>query len=132
VVGKVVVHYRDGRVLKGYAAGVSGTLPSFFLQTLDVPSREVEVELASLKAVFFVKDFDGDAAYVEKKSFPASAAHGPGRRIEIAMLDGEVLVGALDAYHPEGDGFFMAPADPDSNNIGCFVVASAVKRASIV
>jgi Family of unknown function (DUF6982) len=131
VVGKVVVHYRDGRVLKGYAAGVSGTLPSFFIQTLDVPSREVEVELAALKAVFFVRDFDGDAAYNESKSFP-SDADVKGRRIEIAMFDGEVLVGALDAYHPEGEGFFLAPADPKSNNIGCFVVAAAVKRASVV
>jgi len=131
VVGKVVVHFRDGRIVKGYAAGVSGTLPSFFLQTLDVPSEEIEVQLAALKAVFFVKDFDGDASHNEKKTFSKDGAHH-GRRIEIAMHDGEVLVGALDAYHPEGEGFFFAPADPDSNNIGCFVVAAAVKRASII
>lgn len=131
MVGKVVVHFRDGRVLKGYAAGVSGTLPSFFIQTLDVPSQEIEVELAALKAVFFVKEFDGNASYEEKKAFPEAAAAN-GRRIEIAMFDGEVLVGALDAYHPEGEGFFFAPADPASNNIGCFVVASAVKRASVI
>jgi Family of unknown function (DUF6982) len=131
VVGKVVVHYRDGRVIKGYAAGVSGTLPSFFIQTLDVPSQEVEVELAHLKAVFFVKDFDGNAGYDEKKTFDAPPAPN-GRRMEIAMVDGEILVGALDAYHPEGEGFFFAPADGNSNNIGCFVVASAVKRASII
>lgn len=131
MVGKVVVHFRDGRVLKGYAAGVSGTLPSFFIQTLDVPSREVEVELAALKAVFFVKDFEGDASHNEQKAFQSPAAPN-GRRIEIAMFDGEVMVGSLDAYHPEGEGFFFAPADPDSNNIGCFVVASAVKRASVI
>ncbi len=131
MVGKVVVHFRDGRLLKGYAAGVSGTLPSFFIQTLDVPSREVEIELAALKAVFFVKDFEGDTSYTERRAFPAPAAPN-GRRIEIVMFDGEIMVGALDAYHPEGQGFFFAPADPHSNNIGCFVVASAVKRASVI
>jgi hypothetical protein len=131
VVGKVVVHFRDGRIVKGYAAGVSGTLPSFFIQTLDAPSEEIEVQLAALKAVFFVKDFDGDASHNEKKSFPANATPN-GRRIEIALHDGEIMVGALDAYHPEGEGFFFAPADPTSNNIGCFVVASAVKRVSII
>ena len=45
-----------------------------------------------------------------------------GRKIEAAFSDGETLVGATEAYHPQKSGFFMFLADPKSNNTRVFVV----------
>jgi hypothetical protein len=130
VTENVVVHYRDGQLLKGHIAAFSGENLSFEVEPLDSGGPErITVELAALKAVFFVKDFVGDSAYAEVKTFP-SGAYQPGTRMEVAMFDGEVLVGSVEGYRPDGHGFFLVPADTQSNNLRCFVVAASVKRAS--
>jgi len=77
-----------------------------------------------------VKDFVGDSAYDEVKAFSGGTTYQPGTRMEVAMFDGEVLVGTVESYRPDGNGFFLVPADTKSNNLRCFVVATSVKRAS--
>jgi hypothetical protein len=128
VAENIVVHYRDGQLLKGHVAAFSGENLTFEVQPLTGgPQRTVE--LATLKAVFFVKDFAGDSEYAEIKEFPGGP-YQPGTRMEVAMFDGELLVGTVESYRPEGHGFFLVPADAKSNNLRCFVVAASVKRAS--
>jgi hypothetical protein len=78
-----------------------------------------------LKAVFFVREFDGDADYVERKSFVEPL---PGRRIEVTFLDDEVLIGATLGYRPDGTGFFVSPADPNGNNLRIFVLPGGVRH----
>jgi len=89
------------------------------------------IELANLKAVFFVKDFVGNSAYEEVKAFGPDAPRS-GTRMEVALFDGEILVGTVEGYRPSGHGFFLVPADSDSNNLRCFVVSAAVTRASVI
>ena len=48
------------------------------------------------------------------------------------MEDGESLVGVVQDYQPDEAGFFLVPADPNSNNVRCFVVGKAIKRASLI
>ncbi len=84
---KVVVHSRDGRLLKGFAEQPSPNHPTLDVVPLDQRDQAMTVRLDTLKAVFFVKDFVGDSAYSEDKS--------------------------------------------RSNNSRCFVVAAAIKRASM-
>ncbi len=127
----VVVHYRDGQLLKGQTTEFSGENPTFLVQQLHGGPQPVTVELANLKAVFFVKDFVGNSAYDEVKAFRAGPFL-PGARMEVGLLDGETLVGTVEGYRPDGLGFFLVPADPDSNNLRCFVVSAAVTRASVV
>jgi hypothetical protein len=50
----------------------------------------IEVQLADLKALFFVKDFTGNPAHAEAKEFEPGVTL-PGRRIRVEFLDGEVL-----------------------------------------
>ena len=126
---KIVVRYLDGRVLKGTTADFLPSKPAFHV----VPSPQsgtaievVEVRLADLKALFFVRDFTGDPAYDEVKAF-AEGAFVQGRRIEVIFKDGETLVGTTTGYQPDRAGFFLVPADPHSNNERCFIVAAAVK-----
>src|SRR5262249_24081304 len=79
--------------------------------------------LSGLKALFFVRDFDGDAGYVEEQTFEG-AAHG--RRLQVTFFDNEVLVGTTLSYRPDGQVFFVRAADPRANNLRVFVVTSAV------
>jgi hypothetical protein len=124
---KLVVRYLDGKLLKGVSHDFHPSRGHFHLcdtaGTLSGPPMLVPMK--QLKAVFVVKDFDGDATYQERKSFDGTM---PGRRIEVTFLDGEVLRGTTLSYRPDGHGFFMTPADPNANNERVFVVPSAVRH----
>ncbi len=74
---KVVVHFRDGRLLKGFASHPEGNVSSLDVLPLDQRDHPVTVRLESVKAIFFVKDFAGDAAYTESKAFGDDEPYGP-------------------------------------------------------
>lgn len=127
---RVVVHFRDGRLLKGFASQPAGTVSSLDVVPIDQRDHPMTVRLESVKAIFFVKDFAGDAGYSESKAFTSEEPYRPGR-VAFHMEDGEVLVGVVDNYQPDAAGFFLTPVDPRSNNIRCFVGAAAITRASM-
>lgn len=124
---KVVVRYADGQLLKGFTQDFHGSKSQFSLwPSITAPAHErVVVPLARLKAVFFVREFGGNPHHVEKKVF-GGLAHG--RRIEVTLLDDEVLVGTTLNYRADSTGFFISPADPGGNNLRVFVVPSAVRQ----
>ena len=124
---KIVARYTDGQLLKGYTPDFHGSKSQFSVWPARdaAPHEQVVVPLARLKAVFFVREFGGDPDYIEQKVFE-SAGHG--RRIEVTLVDGEVLVGTTLNYGAGGTGFFIVPADPRANNERVFVVASAVRQ----
>jgi hypothetical protein len=124
---KVVVRYADGQMLKGFTQDFHGSRSQFSLwPSVTAASHErVVVPLALLKAVFFVREFRGDPDYVEQKVFE-SAAHG--RRIEVTLLDDEVIVGTTLNYRTDSAGFFVFPADIRANNQRVFIVSSAVRQ----
>ena len=128
---KLVVRYLDGKLLKGVSHDFHPSRGQFHLcETTGVLSGPpMLVPMRQLKAVFVVKDFDGNAGYQESKSFDAAP---PGRRIEVTFLDGEVLLGTTLSYRPDGNGFFLTPADPNANNERVFVVPSAVRHFRFV
>ncbi len=127
---KVVVHFRDGRLLKGFASHPEGNVSSLDVLPLDQRDHAVTVRLESVKAIFFVKDFAGDAAYAESKAFSDDEPYRPGR-VAFHMEDGEVLSGVVEDYQPDSAGFFLTPVDSRSNNVRCFVGAAAITRASM-
>jgi hypothetical protein len=55
-----------------------------------------------------------------------------GRKVEVIFKDGEALVGSTQGYQADRPGFFMVPADPQSNNERIFVVAKAVQKVSFL
>lgn len=124
---KIVVRYADGKLAKGFTQDFHPRRPQFSLWP-SINSRPAErevVPVARLKAVFFVKNFDGNPGYRERKSF---AVRGQGRRIEVTFLDTEVILGTTLNYRADAQGFFVIPADPAANNNRIFVVTAAVKR----
>ena len=129
VQNKVVARFMDGRVVKGTTVDFLPTRPSFHLLPIGQTGTTIaviEIQVSDLKALFFVKDFIGDATYDEAKAFnEGTPTHG--RRMQVVFRDDEMLVGTTTGYQPERSGFFLVPADPRSNNDRCFIVAAAVK-----
>ena len=124
---KLVVRYLDGKLVKGFSQDFHPSRQHFHLLRLvdEAGDPPVLIPVVHVKAVFFVRDFSGDPAYVDKKSFLEPRA---GRRIEVSFLDDEIMVGTTLNYHPAGVGFFLFPADPDGNNLRVFVGLAAVRH----
>lgn len=124
---KIVVRYREGRLLKGFTHDFHPTRTQFTLWPAinSAPSERMFVPTSQLKAVFFVRDFAGNPEYSEPRTFDGQAA---GRRLEVTFQDEEVLLGSTLNYRPDGLGFFVNPADPRGNNLRVFVVASAIRH----
>lgn len=126
---KVVARFTDGRLLKGMTADFFPNKDQFHLTEATAPAGTppMEIQTAELKALFFVKEFEGRLDYRELKDFDPAHPKA-GRRIRAEFDDGEVLVGTTQGYQPGRHGFFLEPADPGSNNLRCYVVAAAAKE----
>jgi hypothetical protein len=129
---KVVARYTDGRLLKGTTLNFSPSRPTFFhktadgsaeLKTADASAEPVTVRLSDLKAVFFVRDLTGNAEYHETKEFQGRPA---GKKVVVTFTDGERLTGSSLTYDAAREGFFLFPADPQSNNERIYVIMKAV------
>ncbi len=120
---KIVIHFKDGSILKGNTSDFFQNKKSFHLNQLDGRIEEVDVE--KLKAVFFVKDIEGDNSYVYKYD---DAVAGGGKKIAVDFSDGETIIGYAIGYSTQRQGFVMTPADLSGNNERIFIVKSATKN----
>jgi hypothetical protein len=129
---KVVARYADGRMVKGMTSDFSPAKDVFHVtEATAAGGRPLEIHTTELKALFFVKDFAGNPKHNEKNQFdPVRPA--PGRRLRVVFKDGEVLVGATSVYQQGRPGFFMVPADPDSNIARCYIIVAATRRVDFV
>jgi hypothetical protein len=126
---KIVARFADGRIKKGYTSDFSPNKTILhIISDHDTESTEREkVNVADLKAVFFVRTFTGNPDYVERKDF-AEGDNPGGQKVEVTFADGEILQGSVVGYKMQEPGFFFFPADPKSNNLTLFVVNAAVKK----
>ena len=127
---KIVARYRDGRTLKGTTQNFFPNKPDFHVirHGGSGPEDVIEVKLEELKAIFFVRDFTGNAKHVERKQL-APGERPQGRLMEVTFKDGEVIVGTTSGYDAKRTGFFLFPIDPSANNARVFLVASSVRTA---
>jgi len=124
---KVVARYRDGKIIKGFTRNFFANKDLFHVSPPDNPYGEGKIIwMRELKAVFFVRDFNGKPEYRERRKYKAEDSPF-GRRVEITFSDGEVQVGVTMGYSLERVGFFITPADPGSNNRKIFAVSTAVE-----
>ena len=138
---KAVMRFSNGEILKGYLKEFSPDLAKLTLKEAGTDKAHL-VRIEDVKAVFFVRSFEGDNAYKEKKSYGVSKPKG--RKVYIKFKDGESMVGFLDGEVPwdkgfflskqdhEKKGFFLLPVDEDANNIKVFVVVSSVDYVTVV
>jgi uncharacterized protein DUF6982 len=124
---KIVVHKKDGAILKGLTHDFRPEEEQFHLLPGEGGGVPIRLRLRDLKALFYVKDYVGNRDYVARRQW--DEAHQAGRRAILHFQDGEEMWGVLgEGAEGEGTGFYFFPADPRDNNIRVFVVRSALKE----
>lgn len=132
---KVVARFSDKRLLKGYVKGFTGDSAVVVIEEA-ATGKEHAVPVEDLKALFYVRTFEGSKEYEEKKVY--RPGRKPGRKVFIKFRDGEKLVGFLEAdvapdkvisfLKSDGNkkGFFLVPVDAECNNTRVFAVWNAI------
>ena len=131
---RIVIRFRDGRLLKGYTSDFTPLKDTFHLVSSQEADNGTSYHVATedLKAIFFVKTFEGNKAYVEKKRFDeVDTTHLRGRRIKLEFLDGEIMRGVSPGYSRGRKGFFIIPVDRKSNNEKIYVISSALRQVEL-
>jgi len=125
----VVARYSDGRVVKGTTVDF---LPGRDVMHVQAENGEITlVHHSDLKAVFFVRSLRGNPSHSESNRFDPDRPV-PGRKLRVVFADGEVLIGTTQGYQPNRPGFFLIPADPDSNTERCFVITASTREVQLL
>jgi hypothetical protein len=130
---KVVARFSDGRIIKGTTADFFPNKDIFHIRPVTATSGSelLEISTKDLKALFFVKDFEGDPDREKRNDFDPE--HPPaGRLIRVVFKDGEVIVGTTTGYQPGRPGLFIVPVDAGSNNMRCYVVAASTQEIKFI
>jgi hypothetical protein len=122
----LVLHFADGTIRKGTTDDFFPNKDLFHFTAND--SGEVdEIRVATLKAIYFVKSFEGNPVYQENADMERV---GFGKKICVHFKDGEIQLGYTQGYSPNRLGFFVFPCDPDSNNERIFIVSTATTKVN--
>jgi hypothetical protein len=121
---KVVLHFAGGKIQKGTTENFFPNKELFHFKDLKTGTSS-QINFLSLKAVFFVKNFDGNPAYHEKID---AERVGFGKKIRIVFKDGETLIGYTQGFTPNRPGFIVFPADSNSNNERIFVITKSTSE----
>ena len=126
---RLVVHYKDGRLDYGVCFALNPHQAHFYLERM-TPEGEptgdtVPVRFPDLKAVFYVKSFDGNfdrhARYEDWRA--------EGNEVVVEFEDGECIHGhTLHRYDEEEPRFYLIPHSPKTNNLSILVEKSAVNQ----
>jgi hypothetical protein len=142
---KVVAHLTDGRLIKGHSDVVPATDLEFLLKrdavsmpaevkirTIDT-GKTMKIPLSTLKALFFVKSFEGKGAYKEIKFFEGHPAI-EGLWVRLKFLDGEWTEGVVRNSHHflTEPGFLVKPPDPQSNNDILYIIKAFLTEFQVL
>ncbi len=122
---KVIVRTRDGEVIPGFA---NQDRISKTLKIITQQGKEQKFSIDKLKAVFFVKDFQGNPEYDEIKFLNKQSVSSM-VWVRVEFFDGEVLEGKIPNNMEliSSPGFYLSPSDRDTNNKRVYVIKSALK-----
>lgn len=128
---RIVIRFIDGKMLRGYSNDFYPEHAHLHLcpSVGCAAAERLLVPVAQLKAVFFVRDLQGNPERVDSLEFD----HDPrARKLEVTFRDGEVITGSTLSYKPHGQGFFLTPADSRGNNLRAYVVNAAMQHMRFV
>ena len=131
---KIVVKFKDGKITKGWSTDFGPNKEIFHLHPLEEYGKDIlEIEVSSLKAVFFVKDYKGDKNYKKVRTFNVDLKITPSqRKLIVNFLDGEHLYGTSHSYGRYKVGFFVYPIDPKDNSDRIFVIHKAIESVRLM
>ena len=118
---RIALHFSDGKIAKGFTSDFNQNRDFFHIIDKDT-EETTEVEVKQLKAIFFVKTFEGNKDYQERQDVERT---GLGKKIKVRFKDGETIVGYTTGYSPDRSGFFLFPADGQNNNERIYVIRAA-------
>jgi hypothetical protein len=129
---KVVVRKLDKELVKGYVNPAS-FLGESQVELLDREGHVLAIPLNLVKAVYFVRDFEGDPGYTERKAF-LRRPRLDGLWVRLTFKDEEVLEGMLanNLLELDSRGFSITPADLSSNNLRIFIPRSALTGLEVL
>ncbi|MFA7693663.1 MAG: hypothetical protein GX117_11030 [Candidatus Hydrogenedentes bacterium] len=124
---RLVVRMKSGTVHYGISFGLNRRVAEFHLDLQNVQgesqNRTSRIAFEDVKAVFYVKSFDGHFSDDDFQTWPLPES----RPIIIKFQDGELLTGRpVHTTWKEEERFFLIPEEQDGNNIMILVERSAV------
>ncbi|MGQ9638757.1 MAG: DUF6982 domain-containing protein, partial [Thermodesulfobacteriota bacterium] len=96
------------------------------------PKKGIEVIIAELKAIFFVKSLEGRGVFPPHEVLWNEENQSSARKIRVTFFDGETMVGTTFGLNRSREGFFVVPLEKDSNNLRIYVVFNAIKKIEIL
>jgi hypothetical protein len=125
-IGKLVaVRFLDKRVVKGRIVDFHPNREFFHVEEPGV-AAPTRVEVEGLKAIFFIKTLEGNPDHVDKRAFEQRL--GTEKKVWIEFTDGERLAGWSNSHASQRSGFYVFPADEDSNMEKAYVFRAAIVR----
>lgn len=124
---KLVVRTKKGEVYCGMSFDMNRKVPEFHLDLQNVKgesqNRTIHICFKDVKAVFYVKSFDGHFILEDFEAWPLPDVNP----IAIQFEDGEVLIGRpAHATWNEESRFYILPERQDGNNLMVLIERSAV------
>lgn len=131
---KIVVRYRDGKIKKGHTYDFFPNRPVFHLTAMEGEQEIIEINLSELKALFFVKSFEGskDHPRFDDQAISERLKTMPGLKLEVTFFDGEKMYGTSQGYDPTRKGFFLFLADQDVNDERVFVIKESTISVKVL
>jgi hypothetical protein len=119
----IVARFSNGSVLKGVTSDFT-PLKTFFNLTFENGEMKM-IDTDELKAVFFIKE--SESGQHAEDTYKNIANYG-GKKVRVHFTDGEIIVGYTMEYMSDYHGFFITPADQESNNERIFVMTAATDK----
>jgi len=129
---KVVIRKLDKSLVRGYIDPRTYMNPNG-VELLEYDGHLVSVPLDQIKAVFFVRDFEGNPQRSERKIFH-SRPRQSGLWVRMIFKDNEVLEGLTpnNLLDLDPTGFYITPPDVYSNNLRIFVPRSSLTAMEVL
>jgi len=129
---KVIIQRFDREALQGYVNPQTCLLTDG-IELLSVRGTVSMISYESVKAICFVKDFEGGDLRSEKRLF-TTRPKTEGLWVRMLFRDGDFLDGVLpnDLLHLERHGFMIVPPDPASNSQRIFVPKAALTDVKVL
>jgi hypothetical protein len=116
----VVVHFKDGRTLQGYAEEFLPSDSEILLRDATT-DEDVTVFLHQVKVVCFVRNLFSTGVVRNREIPPIQFRAPAGRRVDLAFKDGEKLAGVVDLKEEPTRGFFLTPLNPNANSLRIYI-----------
>ena len=128
---QVVVKFLDGSLLKGFGSIISPGENVIELQ--DLQNNIHFVDLSRIKAVFYVKSFEG-IPHDKPREKRETRSFASGEKVRLKFMDGEEIIGLVTNTQTlrNASGFYITPTEELCNNYRVYVNRVAVEGVYIV